>query len=119
MKKQAYEVLSQITPQMIKELGLYASSVSRNLRWRTENSEELPGGETPGSIVSKAIKLVLQGTLEEPSKGSPPFKAGVRRWDPQKHPDLKKYLMDVIDSLLSNLVKSRENRIFIRTSGDK
>jgi hypothetical protein len=100
---------------MIKELGLYASSVSRPLRWRTENSEELPDGETDKSIVSKAINLVLKGALEEPSGTDSPSKAGSRRWDPQKHPDLKKYLMDVIDSLLNHLADSSENKIFTRT----
>jgi hypothetical protein len=114
LKNQAYEILSQITPRMIKELGRYASSVSRPLRWRTGNPKELPGGETDESIVSKAIQLVLKGALEESSgvKSSP--KAGSRRWDPQKQPNLQKYLMDVIDSLLNHLAHSPDNKIFTR-----
>lgn len=114
MKNRAYEILSQITPQMIKELGIYASSVSRTFRWRTGSPTELPGGETAKSIVSKAIQLVLKGALEESSGDNPSPKAGSRRWDLQKHPNLKKYLMDVIDSLLYHLAHSPDNKIFTR-----
>jgi hypothetical protein len=98
---------------MITDLGVYASNVSRSLRWRTENPDELPGGETPKSIVSKAIQLVLKGALEESSEDAS-SKAGSRRWDPQKHSELKKYLMDVIDSLLNHLANSSENKIFTK-----
>jgi len=97
---------------LIKELGRYALSISRRLRWRTENPYELPGGETVDSIVSKALKMVLSGAFEGCDIGGP--KRDVRRWDPQKSPDLKKYLMNVIKSLLNHLATSEENTKFSR-----
>lgn len=98
--------------RLIKELGRYALSISRRLRWRTENPYELPGGETVDSIVSKALKMVLTGAFEGSDIGGP--KRDVRRWDPQKSPDLKKYLMNVIKSLLNHLATSEENTKFSR-----
>lgn len=118
LSEQAAEALSRITPDewslLIKILTKYAKNRSRKLGWRTENSDELPGGETPGSIVSKAIVLVLRGASEDSPDDEQGVKAGVRRWDPQKHPDLKKYLMDVIKSILNHLAESDENSIFQR-----
>jgi DNA-directed RNA polymerase specialized sigma24 family protein len=82
---------------MILELGHYALSVSRSKpRWRTENAVELPRGETVDSIVSLAFEKVLSGE---------------RHWEPQKEPDLKRYLMGVIDSLLSHLARHQDNRV--------
>jgi DNA-directed RNA polymerase specialized sigma24 family protein len=82
--------------KLILELGFYALSVSRKLSWRTGNGVELPEGETCDSIVSLALVKVLTGQ---------------RRWDPQKAPELKKYLMDVIDSLLNHLATGKDNRV--------
>jgi len=67
------------------------------LRWRTGNKRELPGGETADSIVSKALEKIFSGE---------------RKWDPDANPSLKKYLMDVIDSLLSQLANGEDNRKF-------
>lgn len=98
MDPKAEEALARISDQEWKDLILalarYTLSVSRNLRWRTRNPVELPGGETVDSIVSKAIEKVYSGE---------------RAWHPDAHPDLKKYLRDVIDSLLSHLAESQEN----------
>jgi hypothetical protein len=100
---------------LIKVLTSYARNRSNNLGWRTESSEELPGGETPASIVSKAIKMVLRGARENIPDEAQGVKAGIRRWNPRKDPDLKKYLMDVIKSILNHLAESEENSIFQRT----
>lgn len=119
MDEQAAEALRRVTPGewalLIKVLTRYATNRSRRLGWRTECSDELPGGETPGSIVSKAIKLVLRGAFEERAEEGPGLRAGMRRWNPNKDPDLKKYLMDVIKSVLNHLAESEENSIFQRT----
>ncbi len=100
MRNEAQTALAQLSEEalhtLILELGRYALSVSRRLYWRTHNTVELPGGETVDSIVSKALTKVL---------------AGERRWDPQKAPDLKAYLMGVIDSLLNHLAEHRDNRV--------
>jgi hypothetical protein len=96
----AYEALSRIPDEewlaMTPRLARYALSVSRDLRWRTRDSEELPGGETVTSIVSKAIEKIYSGE---------------RDWDPDKEPDLEKYLRSVIDSLLNHLATSLDNVI--------
>ncbi|ETW99854.1 MAG: hypothetical protein ETSY1_13325 [Candidatus Entotheonella factor] len=81
--------------KMIKELGRYALSVSRSKpRWRTDDPMNLPRGESVDSIVSLAFEKVLTGE---------------RAWHPDKEPDLKLYLMGVIDSLLSHLSRHKDN----------
>jgi len=80
---------------MIKELGRYALSVSRSKpRWRTDDPVNLPRGESVDSIVSLAFEKVLTGE---------------RVWNPAKEPELKSYLMGVIDSLLSHLSRHKDN----------
>jgi len=90
--------------EMILHLGRYTLRESNRLRWRTGDSVELPGGETVDSIVSLAFEKVLTGE---------------RNWDPEKDPDLKKYLMNVIDSLLSHLATSKDNTILTFVSVGK
>lgn len=101
MNTQALKAVSQISTEEWKdialELGRYALSVSRKLRWRTQNPIELPGGETIDSIVSKSLEKLFSGD---------------RDWDPDKEPDVKRYLMGVIDSLLNHLAESNENTLF-------
>lgn len=91
---------SQEQEHLILRLGRYSERESKGLgerlNWRTGNSKELPKGETDGSIVSKAFELVLSGK---------------RKWNPQNDPDFAKYMMDVIDSLLSHLADSLDNRM--------
>ncbi len=82
---------------LILRLGRYAKRECSRLDWRTGNSSELPNGETDESIVSKAFERVL---------------SGARKWNPQTDPDFAKYLMDVIDSLLSHLAGSKDNTMF-------
>jgi hypothetical protein len=82
---------------LILHLGRYALRESGRLCWRTGSSVELPGGETVESVVSLALEKVLSGE---------------RHWDPQSNPNIRKYLMDVIDSLLNHLVTGKENVLF-------
>src|SRR5262245_15828179 len=84
---------SELT-EMILRLGRYTLRESNRLQWRTGDSVELPGGETIDSIVSLALEKTLSGE---------------RRWDPQSHPNLIEFLMDVIDSLLYHLATGKEN----------
>jgi len=97
--------LAKLTDKQIgrlaKELGWYAVSVTTKLFWRTRNSMELPNGETIASIVSLAFEKLYSGD---------------RKWEPQKDPDLKKYLMGVIDSLLYHLSTSKDNTLLSATS---
>jgi hypothetical protein len=90
-------IYERLTDRLIKELIAFSIKRSRELRWRTGNAMELPGGETPQSIVSLAVVRAVEGT---------------RRWDPETHPDLGLYLKGVIRSLLNHLATSRENTMF-------
>jgi hypothetical protein len=100
VRSKTYEVVSRISEDEWRSIALelerHALSVSRNLRWRTRNALELPGGETVDSIVSKAIEKLFFGE---------------RDWDPETQPDLRAYLKGVIDSLLNHLAVSQENRL--------
>lgn len=100
MNSKAYEAVSRISEDEWRDIALelewYALSVSRNLRWRTKNVVELPGGETVDSIVSKAIEKLFRGD---------------RDWDPEVEPDIRNYLKGVIDSLLNHLADSLENTL--------
>lgn len=102
MNREAYEAASRISADEWRNIALdlerYALGVSRNLRWRTRNPVELPGGETVTSIVSKAIEKLFSGE---------------REWEPQKEPDIRKYLRGVIDSLLNHLAESQDNTLVI------
>lgn len=98
MSQEARAALAQLSDDalqtLILELGRYALSVSSRLYWRSGNAVDLPLGETVDSIVSKALTKVLTGE---------------RRWNPQTAPDFQKYLMGVIDSLLSHLAQHKDN----------
>lgn len=95
---EAHAALAQLSDdalrRLILELGRYALSVSSKLYWRTGDAAELPRGETVDSIVSTAFTKMLSGE---------------RRWQPQREPDIKTYLMNVIDSLLYHLATSKDN----------
>lgn len=95
-------IYERLTDRLIKELIAFSIKRSRELRWRTGNVMELPGGETPQSVVSLAIVRAVEGT---------------RRWDPETHPDLGLYLKGVIRSLLNHLATSHENTMFEAISG--
>lgn len=100
MNRDTYEAVSQISDDEWRKIALelerYALSVSRNLRWRTRNPVELPGGETVTSIVSKAIEKLFSGE---------------REWDHEREPDIRTYLRGVIDSLLNHLAESQDNTL--------
>jgi len=105
MPQTAREVLARMSEdelaELILRLGRYALRESNRLRWRTGDSVELPGGETVDSIVSLALEKTLSGD---------------RQWNPETHPKLHEYLMDVIDSLLNHLVTGRDNSLFTKTT---
>jgi hypothetical protein len=82
--------------KMILELGCYAVRVRNEYRWRTNDREALPKGETIKSVVSLAMEKVL---------------AGERRWNPEKQPDFMRFMRDVIDSLINHLARSKDNAL--------
>lgn len=97
-------IYERLTDRLVKELIAFAIRRSRELRWRTGSAMELPGGETPQSIVSLAIVRATEGT---------------RQWNPDTHPDLGLYLKGVIRSLLNHLATSRENTLFKAAPGSE
>lgn len=82
--------------RMVLHLGRYAMQVSNIYKWRTGDSYDLPSGHTVESIVFLAIEKAWLGE---------------RRWDREKQPDFKKYLMDVIDSLLYHVATGKDNEV--------
>lgn len=76
-------------------LAAYATWKARNLHWRTGRSDLLAGGKTPEDLAAEAILKVLEGE---------------RAWDPNRGP-LLPYLEGVVDSLVSHLATSPDNRI--------
>jgi hypothetical protein len=76
-------------------LTAYATWKARNLHWRTGRADALAGGKTPEDIAAEAILKVL---------------GGERAWDPTRGP-LLAYLEGVVDSLMSHLAASLDNRI--------
>jgi DNA-directed RNA polymerase specialized sigma24 family protein len=75
-------------------LAAHATWRARNLRWRTGLSCDLAAGKTPEDIAAEAILKVMEGA---------------RVWDP-KRGALLPFLQGVVDSLLSHLASSADNR---------
>jgi hypothetical protein len=76
-------------------LTAYASWKARNRQWRTGRSDALAGGRTPEDLAAEAVLKVLSGE---------------RAWDPTRGA-LLPYLEGVVDSLLSHLADSLDNRL--------
>ena len=64
-----------------------------------------PKGKTADDFVQEAIASIFDGE-------------STRNWDSAKHPDINKYLMGVISSLMSNLFTSAEMKIITSLSPD-
>ena len=73
----------------------HADNKIRRLIWRGARRGHPPGGVQAGDLVQTVYEKLLSGT---------------RNWNPEKHPDLFEYLKDQVDSEVSNLVRSGENR---------
>lgn len=83
---------------LLKRLTLYADAKARKLRWRGlagGTNQSMPSGHGPDSIASEAIVSVLNGER----------KCGARDRD-----SLLKVLMGVVDSKISHLAGSADNR---------
>src|SRR5215470_11842182 len=80
------------------QLTAYAIHKARNLQWRTGRADLLAAGFSPEDVAAEAVRRVLDGT---------------RSWDPQRG-DLLSYLRAVVDSLMSHLVTSFDNRMLER-----
>lgn len=76
-------------------LTAYATWKARNRRWRTGRVDALAGGRTAEDLAAEAVLKVLSGE---------------RQWDPARGA-LLPYLQGVVDSLLSHLADSLDNRL--------
>jgi hypothetical protein len=81
----------ETTPRLLR----HVQNKIERLKWRGFRRGEPPGGAEAADIVQNVYKKVLAGT---------------RKWDPVKQPDLFEYLRDQVDSEISNLVTSSENK---------
>lgn len=84
--------------EKIPRLLMHASLKAKNKRWRTVFDGQLPDGKEIQDIVYQAIEKVLSGE---------------RKWNPKEQPDLFHYLQGIIDSDLSHLARSLENRVLM------
>ncbi len=81
--------------EIMARLLLYADNKMQRLVWRGSF-----GGHPPEGIQAKDL---IQTVIEKVFSGN-------RTWNPDRHPDLVGFLMDALDSEISNLVRSFENR---------
>jgi hypothetical protein len=79
----------------------YTLNRVRQLTWCQRRSRTPPGGKEVHDIAAQAVEKVF---------------SGVRRWDADKHPDLFKFLCDVVDSDVNHLAESWENRNVVADS---
>ncbi|GMV90908.1 MAG: hypothetical protein AMXMBFR82_06860 [Candidatus Hydrogenedentota bacterium] len=81
--------------EIILGLDKYALQKARRLYWPTASGrlDILAKGASPTDIAREAIARLFEGT---------------RDWDPDKEPDVLRYLKSVVDSLMSALVESAE-----------
>ena len=89
------ELLAVTWAEVGVRLVAYATWKARNLHWRTGHSWELAAGKTPEDVAADAITKVLDGT---------------RAWDPERMA-LLPFMQAVVDSLMSHLAESLDNRI--------
>lgn len=85
--------------ETIPKLTYYALKKIKRRYWLGVFGGPTPAATEAEDIVMKCIKKVLDGQ---------------RCWEPEKYPDLYRFLLGVIDSEVSHLVESWENRYFLR-----
>lgn len=92
--------------ELLERLSLHAQIKLCRLRWRglpVSKGGHPPGGVEAGDIAADAITDVICGS---------------RKWSEGSQPDFYKFLCDVVDSKISHLVESKENRIARRVKVD-
>lgn len=90
--------------ELLLNLTDYAESKAADKSWRTGNKVELSEAENCFSVVSLAFERVLEGR---------------RSWNPETESSFKKYMFDVIDSLLSHLATGKDNRLFVNENSGR
>jgi len=77
------------------KLTHYALWRAKQSSWKTGSYIQLPGGMTPEDIACGAIEKVM---------------AGIRKWDPERYPNLLLHLKWIVDSDLEHLLFSSEHQ---------
>ena len=93
--------------ELVERLALHAHSKLRKLFWRGvpyTQGGAVPGGVSPEDLAAEAVESFLDGT---------------RVWDKTKKPEFLDFLMSVVDSKVSHLVESAENRQSRRIKEDQ
>lgn len=93
------ELLAQIeaasvNDELMTALGAHALCKLRGLDWRGRRGGAVPGGVDAQDVVQIAFERLLSGS---------------RKWDAAKSPDFGQMLLSVIDSIVSDLVRSPKN----------
>lgn len=96
-KEEIEKMSDEDRKNLILSLARYADNQSRFYYWHTRDSEVLPKGHTPSSVVCLALETVLIGKTWQ--------------WHPDKVPDLKRHLMNFIDDCLRKLSISSDNKL--------
>jgi DNA-directed RNA polymerase specialized sigma24 family protein len=89
-------------PEIVDRLTLHAVYKLRNLAWRGvswRRGGRPPGGIEPADIAADAIVSVI---------------AGERTWNQTKQPCFLTFLKGIVDSKVSHLVESCDNRVSVR-----
>jgi len=87
--------------EKLPQLVLHANWKINRLRWRNSRNGTPPEGIQAADIVQEVLAKTFDNT---------------RKWDPSRHSDLFLWLKDQIDSEISNLVGSKQNRMQISES---
>jgi len=90
---------STVTKEFLEKLTYYARGKLSQKWWRGVWNGKIPGGAQAEDFASAALEAVMIG---DPARGG-------RKWDMEKHPDLMKFLCDIVDSKVSHLVERSEN----------
>ncbi|WP_037201084.1 hypothetical protein [Rhodopirellula baltica] len=84
--------------ELVGKLTLHAHSKLKKLYWRGvsyANGGAVPGAPNAQDFAAEAIEAFLDGT---------------RKWDKAQQPDFLQFLLGAVDSKISHLVESAENR---------
>jgi RNA polymerase sigma factor (sigma-70 family) len=89
--------------RIVLELTSYAVFLVATRRWKTADGM-LPKGYGPEDFSCEAIRLVLTGD---------------RQWDPEREPDLLRYLKSIVKSLVYHLMRSKDHRARANTNTEE
>jgi hypothetical protein len=106
-EKEVAPVINVDDPAQLQGLAIqmlaFARRRAKGRKWWLSGAGSLAKGEEIEDIVSKAIVSLFGGS---------------RKWNREEQPDPAQHARSVINSLLSNLVRAKENRLLSRQVSD-